>query len=225
VRLRLFSYAALCLAALPGCLSVEISTTADRRGGGERAYHITVDQAVASMYDSTAGTAKVLPLPGDGLEQQPGVALVSRTQTKDSSGGLLVDKRYRAVRLDDAANAGDSISYRIERGGVWVYYRYREHYLAAASDSGQTAAASDERYRFRHRLRLPGRIFSHNADSIVGGVALWSRPMAQVKAHGLVMAAASREIDPLLWVALAAVLAAAGIAVLLINAGPRDEAV
>jgi hypothetical protein len=221
VRLRLFFYAALCLAALPGCLSVEITTTADRGGGGERAYRIAVDQAVASMYDSSAGTTEVLPLPGDGLEKQPGVVLVSRTQSKDTSGGLLVDKRYRAARLDNASSAGDSIRYGIEQRGVWLYYRYREHYLASKADSVRAMETAGERYRFRHQLRLPGRLVTHNADSIVMGEAVWSRPMGQVKARGLVMEAASREINPLLWIVLLSAATAIGILLIATRIGPR----
>ena len=222
MRLRLFFYAALCLSALPGCLSVEITTTADRRGGGERAYHITVDQAVASMYDSSAGTAKVVSLPGDGLEKQPGVSLLSRTQTKDTSGGLLVDKRYRAARLDNASGAGDSIRYTVEPQGLWGYYRYREHYLASPSDSAQSMATTAERYRFRHRLRLPGQLVTHNADSISRGEALWSRPMGQVRASGLVMEAACREINPVLWALLFAIAAVIGVITIILRMRPHD---
>lgn len=183
------------LAACAGCISVEIETRADRAGGGTRSYAVTLDQSLAKTYQSATAAGQLFRLPGDDLVDKPGVALLSRSQQPDSGGALVVRKSFRAARLSDAGTATDSVRYAVERRGWWVWYRYREHYLASDIDSTKVAPSHGERYRFRHALRLPGRLVASDADSVAGGVIVWSRPMGQVRERGLVMTAASREPD------------------------------
>lgn len=205
------------LAACAGCISVEIETRADRAGGGTRSYAVTLDQSLAKTYQSATAAGQLFRLPGDDLVGRPGVKLVSRMEQPDSGGALVVRKSFRAARLADAGTATDSISYAVERRGWWVWYRYREHYLASDIDSTRIAASYGERYRFRHALRLPGRLVASDADSVGGGEIVWSRPMGQVRERGLVMTADSREPDLLAW----AVLLLGALAVTALLAGPR----
>jgi hypothetical protein len=211
MRLRPFFYGAVtALAACSGCLSVDIETRAERTGGGTRSYVVTLDPSLATTYESASSAGKVFRLPGDDLLGKPGVALVARSQAKDTSGVMQVRKSFRAGRLTDAGTPTDSIRYEVVRGGLWVTYRYAEHYLASDIDSSQVGGATGERYRFRHALRLPGRIVTTDADSARDGAVIWSRPMRQVRADGLAMSAESREIDPLALAVLAICALAAG---------------
>ncbi|MDI6739146.1 MAG: hypothetical protein QME74_02155 [Candidatus Edwardsbacteria bacterium] len=211
LRLRLFFYGALAASACGGCLSVDIETRADRKGGGARAYVVTLDPSLAKTYESATGQGKLFKLPGDDLVDKAGVALVSRSQEKDTSGGLTVKKTFRADRLSDAGTDADSIRYAVTRSGLWVNYRYDEHYLASGIDSARVMGTYGERYRFRHVLQLPGRMVRTNADTTRGRNAVWSRPMRQVRAEGLVMSAESREIDPLVWAALFFIILTTGV--------------
>jgi hypothetical protein len=214
MMLRLFFYwLLLVLIACSGCLSVDIETRADRTGGGTRSYLVTLDPSLATTYESASSAGKLFKLPGDDLLDKPGVTLVARSQDKDTSGVMAVRKSFRAGRLSDAGTAADSISYAVVRQGVWISYRYREHYLASDIDSNKVMGFYGGGYRFRHMLRLPGTLVRTNADTTSRGVAVWSRPMRQVRAEGLVMKAESREIDPLAWAVLIACALAAGLLV------------
>ncbi|MCU0607141.1 MAG: hypothetical protein MUF78_06915 [Candidatus Edwardsbacteria bacterium] len=205
------------LAACAGCISVEIETRADRAGGGTRSYAVTLEQSLAKTYQSATAAGQLFRLPGDDLVDKPGVALLSRAQQPDSGGALVVRSSFRAARLTDAATATDSVQYAVERRGWWVWYRYREHYLGSDIDSTRIASSYGERYRFRHVLRLPGRLVASDADSVAGGEIIWSRPMGQVRERGLVMTADSREPDLL----ACAVLLLGLLAVALLGAAPR----
>ncbi len=200
------------LAVCAGCMSVEIETRADRQGGGTRDYTVILHPSLATTYESARRDGEVFSLPGDALLDKPGVSLVSRSEARDSGGFLAVVKSFRADRLADASTAGDSISYSVAREGLRLSYRYREHYLATRADTG---GAGEERYRFRHSLRLPGRMLRSDADSLVDGAAVWSRPMSRVRAEGVVMTAESGELDRLALAVLAGAALAAALLVII----------
>lgn len=213
MKLRLKLYPTLFLLALAccGCFSVELQTTVNPRGGGSRTIEIVMDPMMAGIYQKTNGSGKLFKIPGQGLQEKPGVKLAGFTKTGLDDGSLKLAWDYRAGRAGLFSAGNDSVMVNITRSGLWVYYRYLEE-ISASKPEPDTTNAGKDIYRLRHQLVMPGQIISHNADSARSGSLVWNRPLGQVTSSGLVMKAASREINPVyLLIAVILLLAAGGI--------------
>ena len=195
MRLRLDLYLTVGAVTLfcCGCFSLEFQTRVNRRGGGTRTVEIVMDQVMAGMYNRAGGSDRVFNIPGQGLQVKPEVRLKgsSRTEREDGSLKLLWD--YQTNRVENFSDDDDSVKLQITRSGPWVYYNYTEKITASGRteqfNSGQAG------YRMRHSLSLPGQVVNHNADSLLSGILIWNRPLAQITSSGLAMMATSREIN------------------------------
>jgi GWxTD domain-containing protein len=154
-----------------------------------------------------------------GLDGIPGVALVDSSFERLKDGATVSRLTCRADDVRKLSQDDDSIALSVTRRGIWVLYRYRESYKLGAGGGDRAAAALFAGKRFRHRLRLPGRITGGNSDSLQGGWAVWNRPMFGEEGR-VVMEAESRALNPLP-VALAA--AAAAVAALLMALARRGK--
>lgn len=205
--LRLFSQAAALLLSLAcvGCLSVSIETEVARDGGAVRRYQYEIDPAPEGSGTRAPGSLGMADLGLDGI---PGVALVDSSSERLKDGTTVSRLTCRADDVRKLSQDDDSIALSVGRSGIWVRYQYRESYKLGADGGDRAAAALFAGKRFRHRLRLPGRITGGNSDSLQGGWAVWNRPMFGEEGR-VVMEAESRALNP-----LAVVLSAAAAAVL-----------
>ena len=208
LRLKLYPAALLLALACCGCFSVEFQTAVNRRGGGTRTVEIVMDPMMAGLYKKTDGSGKLFQIPGQGLQEKPGVKLTGSAKIELDDGSLKLTWNYRTSRVELFSDGNDSVKLNITRDGIWVYYEYRE--IISASNPEPGGPKGDQNiYRIRHRLALPGQIVGHNSDSIQSGGLVWNRSLGQVTAAGLIMEASSRELNPL-YLLLAAILLAAG---------------
>jgi hypothetical protein len=195
VRLRLELYLSLLAVILLGCgcFSVDFQTRVGRRGGGTRTFEIVMDPVMAGMYSRAGGSDRVFNIPGQGLQAKPGVRLKASSRTEREDGSLKLLWDYQTDRLENFSDDDDSVKLQVTRSGPWVYYRYSETITPSGREyrfnSGQ------EGYRLRHSLALPGQVVNHNADSLMAGILIWNRTLAQVTSSGLTMTATSREIN------------------------------
>lgn len=191
VHLRLFSLSgalAACL-AMCGCLSMSIETVVDRRGGGTRSYQVEMDPAPGAK--ARGGAMSLADL---GLDEVAGVELVDSSHSVRQDGGTVSRTTCRADDIRKFSHEDDSISLTVTRRGLWTVYRFRESYNLGLGRDDSSAAALFTKNRFRHRLRLPGRIVSSNSDSLNGSWAVWNRPMFAATGR-LVMQAESKSLD------------------------------
>ncbi len=205
--LRLFLQASALFLALfsGGCLSVYIETEVSRNGGAVRRFQYKIDPAPEESGTRAPGWLSLADLGLDGI---PGVTLVDSSFERLEDGATVSRLTYRADDVRKLSQDDDSIALSLSRRGIWVLYRYRESYRLGAGGGDRTAAALFAGKRFRHRLRLPGRITGGNSDSLQNGWAVWNRPMFGEEDR-VVMEAESRAINP-----LAAVMATAAAAII-----------
>jgi len=210
MNLRLFYRAsglALCLGAC-GCISMSIETRVERGGGGTRSYQVEMDPPFAGKDGGGPGALKISDL---GLDDIQGISKVDSSHSVREDGGAVSRTTFRADDIRKFSQDDDTISLDVSRKGLWVRYRFRESYKLGIGRNDSAAAALFSKNRFRHRLRLPGRIVESNCDSMAGGWAVWNRPMFAEPGR-LVMEAESRALNPIYpLLAGAALLAAAGI--------------
>jgi GWxTD domain-containing protein len=194
LNLRLFSLgAALSLCSiLFGCLSVSIDTEVNWNGGGTRSYQYQIDTGPERSSQYRTGPLRMADLGLDGI---PGVTLVD-SSVQSIEGGTISRLTCRADDLRRISQDDDSLYLDIKPMGLWVYYRYRESYNLDMGREDPALAQMFSSKRFRHRLRLPGRIIKSNSDSMAGGWAVWNRPMFGGKER-LVMEAESRIVNPI----------------------------
>lgn len=209
LRLKLYPVVFLLVLVCCGCFSVELQTTINRRGGGSRIIEIVMDPMMAGLYNKTDGSGKLFKIPGQGLQEKPGVKLAGTTKTKLDDGSLKLTWDYRTGRAGLFSDGDDTVKLSITRSGLWVYYEYLENISASKSEPGGPNAGQDI-YRIRHKLFLPGQVVSHNSDSAQSGILIWSRSLGQVTSSGLVMKARSRELNPVYLLFTAIILLAAG---------------
>jgi hypothetical protein len=208
LRLKLYPAALLLAFACCGCFSVDVQTAVNRRGGGTRTVEIVMDPMMAGLYKKTGGSGKLFQIPGQGLQEKPGVKLTGSAQTEMDDGSLKLNWDYRTGRVELFSDGNDSIKLNVTRSGLWVCYEYMEN-ISASKPEPDVPNAEPATYRIRHKLIMPGQIVGHNSDSIQSGGLVWNRPLGQVTASGLLMEARSRELNPL-YLLLAAILLAAG---------------
>ncbi|MDO9026455.1 MAG: hypothetical protein Q7U87_01090 [bacterium] len=208
LRLKLYPTMLLLIFAICGCFSVDVKTSVNRRGGGTRTVEIVMDPMMAGLYKKTDGSGKLFQIPGQGLQEKPGVTSTGSSKTELEDGSLKLAWNYRAGRVEQFSDGNDSVKINITRSGLWVHYEYLECISASKPEPASPGTGQDV-YRIRHKLTLPGQIVSHNCDSIQSGGLVWSRPLGQVTSAGLKMEARSRELNP--WfIFITAILLAAG---------------
>jgi len=207
--------------SLGGCISVSIETRVGPGGGGIRAYQMEMDPRLGAGAQGRGGGLGLADLGLDGID---GLVLVDSTTSKRDDGGTVYRTTCRADDVRKFSQPDDSVSLVIERSGLWKRYRYRESYKLDTGGEDRSAAALMASSRFRHRLRLPGRLARSNGDSVDGGWVVWSRPMFSESGR-LVMEAESRAIDPLYPFLAAALLAVVLVVVLLGRKRPARGAV
>jgi len=208
LRLKLYPVLLLLVIACCGCFSVDVQTAVNRRGGGTRTVEIVMDPMMAGLYQKTGGSGKLFRIPGQGLQEKPGVKLTNSAKTELDDGSLKLTWDYRTGRVELFSGENDSVKVNITRSGLWVYYEYREN-ISASKPEPESPDAGQDNYRFRHELVMPGQIISHNSDSMLSGRLVWNRPLGQVTAPGLKMEARSRELNPW-YLLLAAILLGTG---------------
>lgn len=209
LRLKLYPAALLLALACCGCFSVEFQTEVNRRGGGTRTVEIIMDPMMAGLYKKTGGSGKLFQIPGQGLQEKPGVKLTGSAKTELDDGSLKLTWNYRTGRVELFSDGDDSIKLKVTRSGLWVCYEYMEN-ISASTPEPDVPNAEPATYRIRHKLIMPGQIVGHNSDSIQSGGLVWNRPLGQVTASGLLMEARSRELNPFYLLLAAIVLAAGG---------------
>ncbi|MBI5805070.1 hypothetical protein HZA73_03400 [candidate division TA06 bacterium] len=211
MKLRLKLYPAILLLSIAccGCFSVDVQTAVNRRGGGTRTVEVIMDPMMAGLYNKTAGSGKLFSIPGQGLQEKPGVKLTGSAKTELEDGSLKLTWNYKSDKVGLFSSGNDSVRINIINAGLWVYYEYLESIPAAKPEPAYPGDGRDV-YRIRHELSLPGQIVSHNSDSIQSGRLVWNRPLGQVTASGLFMEARSRELNPW-YLLLASISLAAGV--------------
>lgn len=211
MKLRLKLYPAILLITFGccGCFSVDVQTSVNRRGGGTRKVEIVMDPMMAGLYKKTGGSGKLFRIPGQGLQEKPGVKLTGSAKTELNDGSLKLTWDYRAGRVELFSGENDSVIVVISRSGLWVYYEYLEN-ISASMPEPDSPAADQNTYRIRHKLSLPGQIVSHNSDSVQSGRLVWNRPLGEVTAAGLKIEARSRELNPWYLLIMAIVLGIGG---------------
>lgn len=159
-----------------------------------------------------------------GLEGIPGVALVDSSFEKLKDGSTVSRLTCRTDDVGKLSQGDDSISLSVSRRGIWVLYRYRESYKIGAGGGDRAAAALFAGKRFRHRLRLPGRITGSNSDSLQEDWAVWNKPMFG-EVERVVMEAESRALNPLMVILAAAAMAAMALVIALSRRSKRTKTV
>jgi hypothetical protein len=153
-----------------------------------------MDQVMAALYKSAGKGGSIFNLPGQNLEDKAGVTFAGKTTTEKDNGGLEVLWKFRTKKASLFTTESDSLDFKIDKKGWWVYYTYQESILS--SDSRSEPMTAGDGYRFRQSLVLPGQIIEHSADSVIKGCLIWNRGMAEISGQGLIMKAKSREINP-----------------------------
>lgn len=193
LRLLAIGLSPALMLSLAGCLSVSIETEVGRDGGGLRSYEYRIDAAPDGQGLKKAGWLKMADMGLDGIA---GVVPVDSSYQQLEDGSTVSRLSCRADDIRKLSQDDDSVSLDVSRRGLWVVYRYRESYKLGTGRGDQAAAAVFAGKRFRHRLRLPGRIVGGNSDSLSGGWAVWSRPMFG-ESERVVMEAESRALNPI----------------------------
>lgn len=182
-----------CWLFLPGCISVDIETRAARNLSGTRTYRIIVEPMLAQVYRSGA-SAKMFDFPGQDLEKQKGVNVVSKEERKNEDGSLELVWSYKSDRLINFTTSRDTVIFSKRRHKWWIYYSYYERHLPRKDTSNVSAPKNAG---FKNSLVMPGQVYFSNSDSLSGSRAVWLRTMDISAREGLVMVAESREINSL----------------------------
>lgn len=179
----------LCL-LLVGCVTIDIETRVSRDGSAIRHYRYQFTTGAGRAKDFKIGPLRMADL---GLESLPGVVLMDSSVYEKDDSTTVSTLSCRAVNLNNLSQPDDSISLEIISRGLWRHYRYHESFRFDGGGGGELSRLFSSQ-RFRHRLRLPGRIIRSNGDSLRGGWAVWSRSL-MANQGSIVMEAESKTLD------------------------------
>lgn len=189
--LRLFYLWLPALCLLGGCVNIEIETRVSRNGSAVRQYRYQFATGAEKEHGFKIGPLRMADL---GLESRPGVVLMDSSVYRKDDSTTVSTLSCRAEHLNRLSQPDDSVSLEIIPRGLWIYYRYYESYRSGGGNKDQELARMFSSQRFRHRLRLPGRIIRSNGDSLRGSWTVWSRSLFGDQER-IIMEAESRAVD------------------------------